>query len=356
MAGVTGAPCTEISDPNNLGSEVIPAWATQAWPAEECEWVLTVGAHGQAGTPFAQDSTSFTVPAGDTSYYCFYEAVPWGDKPVQALAVRARLESPTDQALVHHYVVSSITPLSQSIKGATPNGPGDIQQCDNPSGSTIGIYAPGAVNPLAYPSDVGMQMPSGLGAYIELQIHFNNPNHLPFQQSRAQYDICVTSKPRPQTAGVFWLGFQNAGPQTVTGTNYVNRLDNQSNGKAVGLCQAKTQGRILSIMPHMHQHGRHSLVEVVKKDGTVIPALDKPFDFQEQTAYFRDNFWIEQGDTIRSTCTWDQGPVYFGFSSADEMCFMYTLAYPLEVFKPNPLEVGVIDVGGALGCAGMPGP
>ena len=49
--------------------------------------MFTVGAHGADGTPLAQDTTPYNAPASETSYHCFYEKVPWGTKPVQALAM-----------------------------------------------------------------------------------------------------------------------------------------------------------------------------------------------------------------------------------------------------------------------------
>jgi hypothetical protein len=48
--------------------------------------------------------------------------------------------------------------------------------------------------------------------------------------------------------------------------------------------------------------------------------------------------------------------VSFGFASQWEMCFFYTLAYPIEVFMADPLagEKGI--VGGDLACAARGGP
>jgi len=46
--------------------------------------------------------------------------------------------------------------------------------------------------------------------------------------------------------------------------------------------------------------------------------------------------------------------VSFGFASQWEMCFFYTLAYPIEVFKAGAFEKGI--VGGDLACAGQAGP
>jgi hypothetical protein len=280
-----------------------------------------------------------------------------GDKKVQALAVRARIETPDDIQLVHHLVVSGILPFQTSIAGAAPSGPGDVKQCDNPSGGTINVWAPGSFNPLSYPSDVGVLLPSGDDAYLEMQVHYNNPDMQTGKKSRVQYDLCVTSKMRPQTAAVFWLGYENAFADTLlSGKETTSRLDNQNNGTAIGKCAAKTKARILNIMPHMHEQGRHGKVEVVRKSGMTELVLDKPFDFRDQTSYFNDNLWLEPGDVVRSTCTWDKGPVHFGFASDSEMCFFYTLAYPVEAFAPSDSEKGFIGSSGNQACAASAGP
>jgi Copper type II ascorbate-dependent monooxygenase, C-terminal domain len=192
-------------------------------------------------------------------------------------------------------------------------------------------------------------LPSG-ESYLEFQIHWNNPNHDLGKLSRARYEICATSKLRPQTAGLFWLGYENAFYETlVSSKETTQRLDNLGNGRAQGSCTAKTKGRILSVMPHMHERGMHAELEVVRKDGTVQPVFSNPFSFSDERSYFRENLWLEQGDSVRTRCTWDRSPVYFGFGTDAEMCFFYTLAYPLELFKASPLEKGF--VGGDLACA-----
>jgi hypothetical protein len=360
MPGVAGNSCTGTT--TVVPDESNPPWTMLGWPKDEktaCDWVMTIGAHGTSGTPLAQDSTGFPIPTDTTHYECFYEQVPWGNTEVQAIAVRARLEQPADQELVHHFVVSSILPGTQSVAGSGFSAsPGAHAQCDNPSGSTIGIYAPGAVNPLSYPSDVGVQLPSGSGAYIELQIHYNNPSNEFGKSSRAQYDICVTKTKRANTAGVFWLGYENAFAGTLITGQETTPLDNQGNGVAIGKCGAKTDGHILAIMPHMHQHGVHSKMEIVKQDNTVQTVLDAPFNFMDQTQHFHSNLTVKKGDVVRTTCKWDTSPIYFGFGSSSEMCFIYTLAYPLEVFKPGTIglqsEKGF--VAGDLECAGASGP
>ncbi len=350
MAGAATEQCTEgAAAPGQKGVE----WAHQPWPEGECEYVMTVGAHGANGTPRAMDSSDFAPPAQETGYHCFYEKVPWGTKQVQALALRVKLEGTDDKAIVHHMVLSAREAGSQSsvLGGPMPSRPGQHAPCDNPSGSTVGVWAPGPHTQVTFPSDVGVLMPSG-ESYIELQVHYNDVKA--GQKSRVVFDICATSKMRPNTAAVHWLGYDNAllaVPLAPLGPDLQPQLDNQGNGTATGSCKAKQRTRILWFAPHMHELGKHSKLEIVRKNGMVEKLHDGPFDFREQTAYFQPEVWLEQGETVRTTCQWNKTrPIVFGFASDEEMCFFYTLSYPIGALAGQGAEQGV--TGGALNCAG----
>lgn len=352
--GVQGAPCAEPAPGSNnqdLGDAGIPGWAQRGWP-EKCDHVITVAAHDNRNMESDKDPTGYLIPNKETSYECFWQKMPAGiSANAQAVAMRAVIEAPEDKELVHHFVVSGVEPWNQTVAGARPDTGllGDHKPCDNPNGSTMGIWAPGGQNPLTYPEDVGVKLPPQ-GSYIELQIHFNNPKLRAGVRSKAKYEICVSNTPKPNTAGVFWLGYENAGWETVTfGTNVTSPLDNKGGGVSMGSCEAKTKGRILAIMPHMHEQGIHGKFEVVRKSGTVQTVMDDAFDFTDQKSYFRENIQVEPGDKMRTTCKFKKS-VRFGFGSQDEMCFFYTLAYPLEVFKAGATEKGF--VGGDLACAG----
>ena len=351
MPGADGGAC-EASDapPPNAVS-----WSKQPWPESECEYVMTIGAHGTALTPFAQDPSGYEPPEAATSYHCFYEQVPWGDKPVQALATRVHVEG-DDKQIAHHTVLSALAPnAGMSLLGGTPpTGNGDHHDCPNPSGSTVSVWAPGPMTQTTLPMESGVLMPSGAGAYIELQVHYNNAK--PGMKSRVRFDICATSKLRPNTAGVHWLGYENATaavPLAALGPELQPALDNKGGGVATGSCKAKQRTRLLWIAPHMHELGKHSKIEILRKDGTRQLLHDAPFDFSEQTAYNFEDLWIEQGESILTTCTWDpKRKVVFGFASNEEMCFFYTLAYPIGALAGQGAEKGV--VGGELNCAGVP--
>jgi hypothetical protein len=353
MRGTEGEECDPFVEPDVSVDLGVPDWAKQPWP-EDCEAVFTLGAHGDRN-PLSANSSAYDIPTSKTDYHCFYEKVPW-PKEMHAVALRVRQETDDDKEFVHHLVVSAQQPLlDNSLAGAKPDFPGDHKHCDNPTGSTLAVWAPGAQNPISTPTDTSILLPNS-DAWFEMQVHYNNPKGKIGHKSKLRYDICATSKPREQVAGTFWLGYENAGPQTISGLEMALPLDNKGNGKATGVCEAKNKGRILSIMPHMHEVGKHAKVELIRKAGGTLTLIDTAFNFEDQYSAFFKEVWVEQGDKVVTTCEWSKSPVYFGFASDMEMCFFYTLAYPLSTFAANPLfgERGI--VGGNLACAAGIGP
>jgi hypothetical protein len=80
----------------------------------------------------------------------------------------------------------------------------------------------------------------------------------------------------------------------------------------------------------MHQLGKHFKAEVVVNDVTST-IWDDDYDFETQEFVLLDQVTLNQGDKIKTTCTYNNttgGSVSFGDSSEDEMCFTILLRYP----------------------------
>jgi hypothetical protein len=89
---------------------------------------------------------------------------------------------------------------------------------------------------------------------------------------------------------------------------------------------------IFQSWPHMHQLGRKFESVIEKADGSVVTLADVPnYDFEYQITYPNDNIPLEIGDTVRTTCTWENTTsqtANFGEDTADEMCFNFVSYYP----------------------------
>jgi hypothetical protein len=111
---------------------------------------------------------------------------------------------------------------------------------------------------------------------------------------------------------------------------------------AQGTCAPTSQQpiHILGVIPHMHQLGRRVTMTILRANGSMETMHDANFEFEGQT-YFPKNLVLQPGDQVRTRCEYmntTSKVVSLGEQTADEMCYMFTLAYP----------VGSMNTGGDL--------
>jgi hypothetical protein len=102
-----------------------------------------------------------------------------------------------------------------------------------------------------------------------------------------------------------------------------------------GIMGAQTQGtctptntapiQVLGISPHMHLTGKH-MHSVLLHNGQSTDVHNADFSFQNQS-WYRKEFTVMPGDSIGVRCDYT-GPARFGRATTDEMCYMFTVAYP----------------------------
>ena len=108
-----------------------------------------------------------------------------------------------------------------------------------------------------------------------------------------------------------------------------------------GGCSSDKAYTIFAVWPHQHQLGTHQKVSIARNIGTVNnPNIettvlhDGAYDFQEQNYYLQNPmFDVKLNDQIKVDCTWKNttnGPVQFGESSTQEMCFSGLYRFPAQ--------------------------
>jgi len=75
-------------------------------------------------------------------------------------------------------------------------------------------------------------------------------------------------------------------------------------------CELETGVSVVTLLAHAHQYGTEYKIEHIKADGTSEVLLDiewrEEYRWSSPTLFFRQNeITMEEGDTIRTTCTWD---------------------------------------------------
>ena len=266
----------------------------------------------------------FTVPTTPDYYHCFYF------KPDFAAGTLGKGFLPLidNEQVIHHWLLF--------VKDDATKKPGTSEQCTgvNPGATLIAGWAPGGQSTTA-PKDVGIQLPRGPNVIYQLELHYNNTVG-PSATDKSGVKLCATTKPQKQEAAIHYLGSENI--LILPGTT----------GTAGSTCRPKGPVTLLSVNPHMHKTGAHAKMVINRKNGTQEVYHDAPFSFESQINY-RKTAVLEAGDTITSTCTFknDTSSIkVFQEGTNDEMCYLFTLAYP----------VGAMDTGSDLLGVGLPGP
>jgi hypothetical protein len=334
-AGTAGDTATAGTDAANsggtggtgaAGTGAAGSAADDDWPAD-CDEHYELLAHG-ASTP--GDTTKFTVSGKRPEYYeCFFFKPPWGTDPVQAVAFRPIID---DKRVVHHWILYG----NDSGNGGSDGQVGG-SGCD--VGAFLAGWAPGNV-PQPLPSDVGLQVPTAASAMLGLQIHYNNTAGYLDSSDASGVEVCVTHHPRTNTAAVHWLG------------NALFSLPPHQLTTVTGQCtpKASVPVHIIQQSPHMHRLGVHATLIVNRKDGSKEPLRDAPFDFANQQQYQVPDVIIHAGDTLTTTCQYDNttdNTVTFGEKTSDEMCFNFVVAWPInQLVSPDVLGGSFFGGGG----------
>ena len=280
-----------------------------------CDAGYEIRAHAD-GAPNAP----FHVPAqgADDLYQCFSFTVPFSEA-TQAIAWSPIID---DERVIHHWI------LYRKHGGSEPDG--GVYPCDVSLQVTtdfVAGWAPGGGNVLM-PEGVGLELAAPGDTFI-LQIHYHNTMHYEDADDSSGVAFCVADTPEPQTAGIVTLG-----------TVGINIPAGAQDHQEIGNCGFLNtvfwpELHIIGASPHMHQLGRAMKTELLRSGGVTETVVDVPaFNFENQLMYFLDNeIVVNPGESLRTTCTWDNpgpAPVQFGEGTADEMCFDFVLAYPIE--------------------------
>ena len=236
--------------------------------------------------------------------------------------------------MLHHWLLYYSTDSTLS--------PGTHQSCTgiHPNDTLLGGWAPGGET-YTLPDDVGLEVASDANARFILEIHYNNVARYSDAADRSGVRVCATSTPQENAAAVHWLGTEN-----------IILLPGESSSGSTCNPTATEPVTILSVTPHMHELGTHSSMIINRADGTQETLLDKPFDFNTQVSYSTPTK-LMPGDTLTSTCTWNNttgGLTTFGEGTSDEMCYLFTVAYPIGALDTGGDLLGVDALGGDNKC------
>lgn len=259
-------------------------------------------------------NAKFKVGAVADAYWKFGFRAPW-----QGL-VYGRLVKPViDNAKVlHHWLLYRDSTQDGAIVATIGQGSGELVAGWAPGGTPLDFRPYG---------DVSFELPSENYA---VEFHYNSDD--PNAMDASGVELCFQKEPTENIASLSWLGYDHGGAISYA-TGICAPAD-----EWVGTCRPRAQEEpihILFVTPHMHQSGTHMKAVINGASGTRT-LHDEAFDFEYQVSYEK-NVMLMPGETITTTCNFSK-PQCAGQSTSQEMCFLFTYAYPKLTLVDNGAE------------------
>lgn len=257
-------------------------------------------------------SYTYSLDAGTEKYLCRRETLK-ADTWVREFI-------PHDEPGTHHQL------LAVDPTNAEPDGESECGIFASLSWQVV--FASGVGSPsLAMPPGVAFKLPAG--TQLVHQVHAFNASGAPLRGTAAM-DV----KTMPQAEVHDEAELLLAGPLPGI-TSPIPVGDNQV---VKGGCTATNATSFFAVFPHMHKLGRH--IQVAARVGGVAKSVyDEAFRFEDQVFATFAPMPLAKGDRIEVACTYQNqtgGPVQFGESTNEEMCFAISYVFP----KMAPRKTG----------------
>jgi hypothetical protein len=265
--------------------------------------------------PRGSKTGKFPVGVAVDKYLNFGFQAPW-QGTVYGVVVQPIIDN---QAALHHWLLYR-----------EPIGDGEIQETigQHASGELIHGWAPGGVSlDFRRHGDVSFELPATTYA---VEFHYNSSD--PNAQDASGVEICYKKQKTANIASLSWLGYDQGG--TVS---YATGICLEPATSWTGTCNPGHSQPIhlMFMVPHLHQSGKH-LKAVINGPNGSRTLHDKPFDFNYQLAYETEEV-LMPGESITTTCTFS-APNCAGQATSQEMCYLFTYAYPKLALSDSGFE------------------
>jgi hypothetical protein len=257
----------------------------------------------------------FPVGAITDGYYNFGFQAPWTGM-VYGMVVRPVIDNA--QAL-HHWLLYR-----------EPVGAGSITETigQHAGGELIHGWAPGGIAmDFRRHGNVGFELPAET---YSVEIHYNSSDA--FATDASGVELCVQRNPPQNIASLSWLGYDQGGT-----LSYASGICLEPSTSWTGTCTPASFEpiHILYVTPHLHQAGRHMKAVINGPNGQRV-LHDEPFDFAYQITYEKNEI-LQPGESITTSCTFSE-PKCAGQSTSQEMCYLFTYAWPKKSLVDYGLE------------------
>jgi hypothetical protein len=255
----------------------------------------------------------FKVGAVKDAYWNFGFKAPWTGM-AYGVVVRPVIDN---AKVLHHWLIYREDIADGTIEKTIGQHSG---------GELIHGWAPGGIAmDFRKHGDVGFELPPTSYA---VEFHYNSADANATDASGVE--ICAVKTPPKNIASLSWVGYDHGGV-----LSYAAGICSQPSNRWTGTCAPTSQQPIhlLFMNPHLHQAGRHIKSVIRSPDGKERILHDKPFDFNYQVTY-ETNEVLMPGEKIITTCSFSE-PKCAGQATTQEMCYLFTYAYPKRALTDN---------------------
>jgi len=300
VSGGSGAPGT------GMAGAAVPVAGSVAAGGAGGQGAGMAGAGGNPDVPNPDEgwemiiTADWELPANQEAYYC------------QRLTLKEDL---------YFNAIRAVNPQGTHHTAFTvesnPTRPDGLSTCNSGGLAPQGIFGSGVgTDPVTYPEGVGMRLRAGQQLLLNLHV-FN-----------------VTDQPLTGTSGTAVKKttadkIQHVAESLLAGPALFSLPMGRTS--VSGTCTMTHDVTLFAVQPHMHQTGVHMKGVAHSSSAGDVMVHDGPFEFENQIVYEIAPLQMNQGDVIDIECTFDNmtdGPIGFGESSNDEMCFMVLHRYP----------------------------
>jgi hypothetical protein len=220
-----------------------------------------------------------------------------------------------------------------------PSAPTPCDSGESSKWRLVTGWAPGG-KAHVFPQEAGWPQAVGTTHYV-VQLHYSNPQKLNNEKDNTGFDLCSTTKLRPNDAGMLAFGVMDSFGSILRIPARALKYKMECSYK---LPDQFPEIKFISMTPHLHSLGRASSASIQPLGQTNRTSLldVKDFSFDSQLAYPLTGS-AKAGDAIMTSCVWANPrdlTVTWGHNADSEMCYSYLTYYPRMPDIPSTFGFG----------------
>ena len=262
------------------------------------------------------------VPNKTTTYYCTTFEIP-NDQVYHGISFEPILDNLN---VIHHIQIFGCSEAA----ARQVRSPGECDMSSLICRDLVAVWSLGLPGQCS-PPEAGVRFGRGTYRYFQIQVHWNNPQHVTTYTDTSGMRMHYTPRLRQHDLGLMWIGQMTLSIPGRT-PNYV--ATSTCSPECANELFASGDISITSSLPHMHLLGRKAMIEKTNEMNKVVTLVDEPvYDYNTpRWTDHRPYVHVGKKDRLKITCTYDSSSrnkmTTYGDATHDEMCYGFLQYFP----------------------------